>query len=191
MYTGTNPSALRSKQWLHDALLQILEKKQYSQISVKDICLQADLSRQTFYKIYKSKDEIMEYHFTLLFHDFIQKCNHYRDTSVFQIILCFFQFFLDNKAFFSTLVENNMTELLTNQLEQYLHQVNLFQHYSSKQKFPEYDAALIAGSLTRILIHWYQENFELNIQEISSITYSFLTGAVFQSSNAFSFYDSK
>ena len=61
MYTGTNPSALRSKQWLHDALLQILEKKQYSQISVKDICLQADLSRQTFYKIYKSKDEIMEH----------------------------------------------------------------------------------------------------------------------------------
>ena len=105
--------------------------------------------------------------------------------------LVFFSVFLDNKAFFSTLVENNMTELLTNQLEQYLHQVNLFQHYSSKQKFPEYDASLIAGSLTRILIHWYQENFELNIQEISSITYSFLTGAVFQSSNAFSFYDSK
>ena len=68
MYTGNNPSALRSKEWLRKALLQLLTEKKYSQIHIKDICERATLSRQTFYQMFSSKDEIMEYHFSILFH---------------------------------------------------------------------------------------------------------------------------
>ena len=70
MYSGNNPSALRSMEWLRQALLQLLDEKKYSQLTIKEICRRADLSRQTFYQIFDSKDEIMQYHFSILFQEF-------------------------------------------------------------------------------------------------------------------------
>ena len=79
MYTGKNPSALRSKDWLRKALLQLLEEQKYTQITIKEICVRADLSRQNFYQMFDSKDEVMEYHFMILFGEFSKECGDFRN----------------------------------------------------------------------------------------------------------------
>lgn len=59
MYTGANPTALKSRQWIMKALIHLMMQKDYASISVKEICKQADLSRQTFYNLFSSKDDIL------------------------------------------------------------------------------------------------------------------------------------
>ena len=61
MYRGSNPTAIRSMKWLSEAMMDLLKEKQYSKINVKDICTRADLSRQTFYQIFNSKEEIIRH----------------------------------------------------------------------------------------------------------------------------------
>lgn len=61
MYRGKNPIAKRSQDWLAHALLELLRTKPYTQISIKDICDEADLSRQTFYQMFDSKEELARY----------------------------------------------------------------------------------------------------------------------------------
>ena len=77
MYCGKNPSALKSREWIRKAMLELLKERKYAQITIKDICKKADLSRQTFYQIYDSKDEVMEYHFKELFLEFKEQCSDF------------------------------------------------------------------------------------------------------------------
>jgi AcrR family transcriptional regulator len=50
---------IRSKSLLFNALIKLMRKKDYQDISVKDLADAADISRPTFYRIYKSIDDIL------------------------------------------------------------------------------------------------------------------------------------
>lgn len=181
MYNGTNPSALRSRDWLHAALIHLLKERKYNQISIKEICVQADLSRQTFYQIFCSKDEIMEYHFSILFKEFRKYCDQYSGITILEITQCFFKFFYNHKDFVSILIENNLICFLQHQFEYYLRQIELFHYYNHREgHYTDYTVAFISGALTQILVHWCKSNFELSVETISTLTQSILTGSVFQ-----------
>ena len=47
MYHGTNKTALKSQKRILEALLNLMEQEEYNNITVKNICRQADISRQT------------------------------------------------------------------------------------------------------------------------------------------------
>ncbi len=60
MYKGKNPTALQSQKWLKGSLFELCKLKPYKNISIKELCTKADLSRQTFYMLFKFKEEIVE-----------------------------------------------------------------------------------------------------------------------------------
>lgn len=62
MYNGNNPTALNSRDWLVQALLSLMNSMPYSKITVKNICTKADLSRQTFYNFFETKDDIIRFY---------------------------------------------------------------------------------------------------------------------------------
>ncbi|MDR1899926.1 MAG: TetR/AcrR family transcriptional regulator [Treponema sp.] len=49
----------QSRSWIFEALLRLMEKKTYGKISVADITKKAGVARQTFYRHYKSKDDVI------------------------------------------------------------------------------------------------------------------------------------
>lgn len=179
MYTGKNPSALRSKDWLRKALLQLLEEQNYTQITVKEICTRADLSRQTFYQMFDSKDEVMEYHFMTLFQEFSKECGHFEFISISDLTCRFFQFFHRHRRFVDELIKSNMTYILERQFEHYLRQITLFRMINDTEKHPDYSLAYVAGALTQILIHWFQCDFNVSAEEAGAMTEQMLTGMAF------------
>ncbi|SFM22308.1 transcriptional regulator, TetR family [Paenibacillus sp. 1_12] len=59
MAEPVNKLSLRSQEWIQIALFQLMQKKPYSQISIKEITDRAGLARQTFYRNFQDKDEIL------------------------------------------------------------------------------------------------------------------------------------
>lgn len=180
MYTGENQTAIRSMQWLETALLKLLETEKYTKITVKDICREADLSRQTFYQMFDSKDELMEYHFSNLFAGFREGCGSLDDIGCNELARQFFCFFYDERAFVKLLIENNMTYLLEKEFEQYLPQIVLFRRINETEAYPDYSLAYVAGALTQTLIHWFERGFEPEIVEVSKLTEDIISGRVYQ-----------
>lgn len=176
MYTGKNPSALRSMEWIRQALLTLLEGKKYAQISIKEICAQADLSRQTFYQMFASKDEVMQYHFMILFRSFAQECDSFQQSTIGSIAEHFFSFFYGQRAFVQTLIANNLTSLMEEQFEIYLGKIALFSSVNERETHGDYTTAYIAGALTRILVHWFEHAFDLTAAELSQLTEDIMTG---------------
>ena len=59
MIESNNPSAVRSKTEITQALLKLMEEYPYSEITVKQIILTASLARKTFYRNFESKDDVL------------------------------------------------------------------------------------------------------------------------------------
>ncbi len=61
MYCGKNKTALTSQRQIAQALLQLLDELPYSEISVSAICKRASVSRQTFYSLFESKENVITF----------------------------------------------------------------------------------------------------------------------------------
>ena len=183
MYTGKNPSALHSRDWLCTSLLQLLGTKKYEQITVKEICEKAGLSRQTFYQIFVSKDEIIGYYFSTLFEQFSKECDDLQHISISELGCIFFQFFYQHRDFVGKLLDSNMSYLLGQQFEIYLRQIPIFQAINHLKEHPDYSLAFVAGALTQTLTHWFRCEFDLSAAEVGHLTEHLLTGAAFHSEN--------
>lgn len=59
MNESNNPSALRSQTEITEALISLMHKYPYNEISVKQIILEARLARKTFYRNFASKDDVL------------------------------------------------------------------------------------------------------------------------------------
>ena len=59
MTESNNPSAIRSQAEITAALLALMRKHPYSEITVKQIILEARLARKTFYRNFESKDDVL------------------------------------------------------------------------------------------------------------------------------------
>ena len=61
MYCGCNKTALSSLRSIADAFQSLLEEEPYSKISVSRICDRASVSRQTFYSLFESRENIVAF----------------------------------------------------------------------------------------------------------------------------------
>lgn len=61
MYKGKNRTACASQKQIAEAMLELMNHSSYQSISVSSICRQADISRQTFYSLFESKENVILY----------------------------------------------------------------------------------------------------------------------------------
>ena len=61
MYQGSNKSALLSQKLISEAMLRLLEDKSFGDISISDLCREAQVSRQTFYSLFGTKENVVLY----------------------------------------------------------------------------------------------------------------------------------
>lgn len=184
MYTGKNPSAKRSMEMIDRALLELLEEKKFDKISIKEICVRADLSRQTFYQLFASAEEVPEYRFSKLFSLFAVRCDGFRTMTIENLAYCFFDFFYEYRSFVFILVHNNLSFMMEKQFEVYLKKIELFENISSHEPHPDYDGALIAGALTSVLMRWFHNSFDLSVDELSELTVNAITGRAYKKNRA-------
>ncbi|MFF2907985.1 TetR/AcrR family transcriptional regulator [Paenibacillus sp. NPDC057934] len=66
-----NIQVQRTREWILEALLILLETIPYEKIKIAAITNKAGVARQTFYRNYKSKDDIIETYLETFFNEFI------------------------------------------------------------------------------------------------------------------------
>jgi len=54
-----NRQVQRTKSWIFDAIMLLMDEKPYNKITVSDITEKAGIARQTFYYTYNDKDDVM------------------------------------------------------------------------------------------------------------------------------------
>ena len=72
MNPSQNPSSIRSKKEITNALLCLMQTYPYKDITVKQIILESQVARKTFYRNFLSKDDVLDAYIETVLQQYIQ-----------------------------------------------------------------------------------------------------------------------
>ena len=80
-----------TKECIFTALLILMEQKTYEEITITDIAKRAGVSRMSYYRLYRSKDDILIQHFNEIFAELLNEIKNTEGISKYQFSLLIFQ----------------------------------------------------------------------------------------------------
>lgn len=116
MNESNNPSAVRSRKQITDALLLLMEKYPYDEISVKQIVLETDLVRKTFYRNFESKDDVLRSYIRTILRDYFDIVNNARG----DVLTTIFAFAVKHKKLLKLLDKNDMMHFMLQGMNEFI-----------------------------------------------------------------------
>ena len=167
---STNPSAIRSREMLTTALLALMQKKPYADISIKDISLKADLNRRTFYRNFTSKDDILFQYGNKLVVQLGLMIQSKNDFSFPTICESYFEFWSLNLDFLMLLKNNNLLYFLFEQFNYFHDKLHLFLPAShAHAKSSPFSAAFALGGFWSLLVEWLDSGSKQSPNEMAKL----------------------
>ena len=157
MNESQNPSAIRSKKEIYDALLKLMQDHPYSEISVKQIVMETNLVRKTFYLNFSSKDDVLDSILNRKIVEYTQALSESAE-SPFTVI---FDFCEKNKDLLQLLHKNNMLYLMLLKLNETIPEINRTHDLISnpfkklmESLDPDYLIAFNIGAIWNVIFKW-------------------------------------
>ncbi len=182
MYHGDNPIAIASQLHIAEILLKMLTKQPFSQVSIRDLCKEADVSRQTFYSLFETKENVIGFVLENQFPLVLNKL--YVDNErleIYDICQGFGEYISNAKAFLKKVISCGLTHLVT---DHFYHSILECERYRVKAgdvddlddaTMRKYHASFIAGGLTNMLKVYLEDEREMDAKEITKLCYRLLS----------------
>ena len=153
----------QSRQMLEDALFALMEEKEYRQISVSEITERADVARRTFYRLYQSKDDVINTYFDRLCMGYQSQCGPIHGYDIGQIATEYFSFWYQYKHFLLLLHQSGLDSMLflgINRASEQVIRSRIGEH--PLQQMPEliYFITYSTGGFMNLLFEWIKSGME-------------------------------
>ena len=148
MYRGTNRTACSSQKQIADALLELLNDSSFQSISVASICRRADISRQTFYSLFESKENVILYELSKSC-TFEPASGCGQEITLRQLARNYSHYLTTHRDFLATLVNNGIIHYMYDQQYRSLISCDCFMAASS-QEDRCFTADFMASGMTSI-----------------------------------------
>jgi len=148
----------QTKKWLIEALFDLMKEKPYSIITVKEIADKAQLSRRTFYRNFKVKEDLLSKYTNYLFEDYIKSIKGKNDFSFNSILVNYFEFWDNHIKELKLLKQNHLFYFIMEQINSFIPNINEFTevqwHNYDNDIEEEYISRYNIGGLWNILYKW-------------------------------------
>ena len=174
----------KTQRLLKESLLELMEKKDIKNISVKDITELADLNRGTFYLHYADTYSLLQELETEVLNDFQNMVNNYREAfkkaSLMPVIIPIIQYIEENKKICNILFENSSSNDFVNRF----HTLILKNGTAIiKEQYPDardvtlnYFLEFITYGLTGVLKQWLNTDMQEPKEEVAEFVDKVIMG---------------
>lgn len=171
-----NQANILAKECIVEALIQLLEEKSLSAITISELTEKAGVSRMTYYRNYDTKedifetylDDVMEY-----YHEDVQKLmlqGNYYDSD--NMIHCFY-YLKEHRRFLDCLLKNGFGYLLLKTISNYV----IKTWYKPEDEITRYyKLQAFAGSLYNLYITWSSGGMKEKPEEMATVLYKIYRG---------------
>jgi AcrR family transcriptional regulator len=165
--------AAQSQEWILQALLFLMEKKSFKDITVKELAEKAGLDRKTFYRHFESKDDVLRFHMDKIYQDYIDELQKYETLTSYIIGLSYFSVMKKHLSFFKKLEKNNLMIFLLSLLDTYLPELHK-QFETDKAdnddvSFSEYATSYYTGGFWNLSVRWIRNGAKQSPKEMAAI----------------------
>lgn len=183
MYCGRNKTALASQRQIAGAMMALIQEKPFAQITVSELCKEAGISRQTFYSLFTSRENVMV--FTLQ----AQYCcapeltppEPSRDSAAALRLLChsYSEYLRRNQRLIKLLVDNRIDYLLYDSFFDSLDQCDCFLSVADPCT-RRYAASFYAGGIACVARQYAQEGCTSSTEQLEELLLTLFTGRLFR-----------
>ncbi len=165
MNTANGKIAEQSKEKFVDALLVIMEQYNFREITITQLSQEAGLSRKTFYRLFKDKEELINFFFEKLYRECLMQIKARQLQHYWDVVQCYFDFCEKRKELLSLLKRNNLLILLFE--GSYKYSFRVFEYVRSKETaniyspYLPYLLAYSIGGMYSMLLKWVESDMKI------------------------------
>lgn len=182
MYCGNNKTALASQRQVAQAMMQLIQEKPYARITISELCKAAGISRQTFYSLFTSRENVVI--FTLQ----AQYCCSLDKEPIHQAScrneklrnLCrgYSEYLVRNRNLIKLLVDNRIDYLLYDSFEEALNSSDcIFGGMDSCLR--RYASGFYAGGISSVAREYAREGCSSGADRLEELLMALFTGKIF------------
>ena len=154
-----------TKESLEISLLQLLEQKELTKITISELVERAGVSRAAFYRNYDSKEEILQEIFQRTVQKITDKLAQFNmRTELYQVWLFLFKEVKKEARILSLAVDYNLEKLLTSAVFDFLEKQN-----SSRKEASTYMNSFWSSAVVSVLIKWTKDGMKVPAEKIASL----------------------
>lgn len=171
MNRENNSNALFAKQCIAEALINLMEEKDYQKISLTEICETAGFSRMAYYRNFKSKDDILITYMKMLADQFradVMRKMPQSSSKSFEILEYAFCYFQNYQRFVQCLMSANLASVLQFGLNYYIDTYVAGEGADMKKRYSLY---LYSGGIFNIFTIWIANGMKESPAEMAQILY--------------------
>lgn len=176
--TNNNAQAIESREKIRDALLTLMKQYSYDEISITQICHEAQIVRQTYYRNFDCKGDILSYHFDCMFQHYLSV--YHKEENSREDLSNFFKYMLQCRDFLNLIFDNSIFFIIARTI------VELVPKYLKSRKKalicePEHEKYLIGfitSTICSLLYMWVKDGFVESTEVMTDLAYRFLGGLI-------------
>lgn len=162
-------AAVQTQDRLCESLLKMLRHTPLSAIKISDLCKNADVSRNAFYRSFETLDDILVYHLDKI----CQEMSHYLSdadslSSLEAYIAGFFHFWYTHKADLNLFFSNNRTNLLVGQLSAAIGFSLDETSWQLSSDNPIKGYVFLSSGLIGVLYAWIRQDYDIDPDKLAS-----------------------
>ena len=176
----TEKAALQQRR-IEECLLSAMRDKPFGEISVSSLCEQTGLSRKTFYRLFESKQDVLDSLIDRTIRDYIRYPlpQQVADTDVSPELLSFYYFWLEQRDLLDVLSKNGMSTMLYDRSIRHMLQeeTDILRQLGIVPSLQENTEGLmffLSGILT-LVVSWHHTGYQKSPLQMAVITEKLLS----------------
>ena len=182
MYCGSNKTALQSQRQIANAMMALLAEKPFARITVSELCKGAGISRQTFYTLFTSRENVMVFNLQAQYCDGpeLSEPEHIACRGDTLRWLChgYSEYMLRNRSLIKLLVDNRIDYLLYDSFFEAMDRCECFLPRADAC-VRSYAASFYAGGIACVARRYAQEGCASSANQLESLLMTLLSGSLF------------
>lgn len=178
MYTGKHKTAVKSQKLIAESFFELLQEKAYYDVSIKEICSKAGISRQTFYSLYGTKEDVIRFYLAETFAEWRRQAKTNGVSSLYDLILFFLLGITEDEKLSQLYSSEVLGGILADILKEHLDKTILYER-GSISVGDSVANSFIAGGLTMAFKQWHADEDKISIEDVTMFVIKILSGDYF------------
>lgn len=168
----------RTRKWIVDALLKLMDKYDYNNITISQIAQYAEIDRRTYYRHFSSKEDILSSYIRNIAKEYESFILDLQSFDTKSIAISFFSICQQHEKDLHRLHKHKLLPLLLDEFDhlfltyhnKFLHKVEGFEQYESV----DYVVPFFVGGFWHMLQRWIADDMNKTPEQLADIVLQFL-----------------
>ena len=155
---------MKSKDKIVQSLIELMKTHEFEEITVKNISELAEVNRSTYYRNFKSKEDIIKYKLESMMDEYLEEFESKHDRTKEAYIRTILETFLKHEEFLKIIHKQNQSYILQKVLANYFN--NILRDASKREMYQVY---YHIGGIYNFIICWIENDMKDQPESLAKI----------------------